>query len=731
MRKVKIEHPPTLRSRMPRVIYCLIFLIITLPQDLIASNQENVKIGVLSHRGDQITSTTWGPTADYLTTQFPNYQFSIVPLDFNSVDAAVNSAGVDFILVNPGIYVNLEANYRVSRIATMNNRRGGTPYNIFGGVIFTRSDREDLRTLEDLRGKSFMAVDRTSLGGFQMAWREFNALGINPLSDFSQLEFGGIHDRVVAAVIEGRVDAGTVRTDILERMAEAGQLNPQSVRILNPQSDPEFPFAHSTRLYPEWPFSKVSHTDNSLAQQVAIALMQMPRDHPAAIFGNYSGWTIPLDYQPVHELFKELKLPPYAVFGRFTLWQAIQRYWYWVLASLAILLAMGIITSAEMRRNRRLAESKKLLEKRHALILNSVADGIYGVDMEGNSTFVNTAMEKITGWSESDLIGKSQHAILHHTRQNGSLHPANECPVYATYRDNKSRFIQDDVFWKKDGKSISVEYSSTPIRDEHGKTTGSVVVFRDITERKQIEEKMREHQTQLVHVARLNTVGEIASGIAHELNQPLTAITTNSRACVRMMESGAHQVERCADIMEKIAGQAERAGKIIRQIRHFVRKGQPEQRLVGVKNLLDTVVEFIEPEARRAGVRLEVNINEAVKTIYAQEIQIEQVLLNLVRNAIEALRETARPRRKIKIHVNPSEKGVIQFVISDSGPGLKADCEDQIFDPFVTTKPEGMGLGLSISKGIVEAHFSELQVKSTPSGARFSFKLPATQGDAD
>ena len=170
---------------MNRIIACLILWIIALPNGVSANNQERVKIGVLSHRGDEVTSTTWQPTADYLTAHFPNYQFSILPLDFDSVDSAVSSGSVDFILVNPGIYVNLEANYRVSRIATMNNRRGGTTYNIFGGVVFTRSDREDLRALEDLRGKSFMAVDRTSLGGFQMAWREFNALGINPLYDFS------------------------------------------------------------------------------------------------------------------------------------------------------------------------------------------------------------------------------------------------------------------------------------------------------------------------------------------------------------------------------------------------------------------------------------------------------------------------------------------------------------------------------------------------------------------
>jgi two-component system sensor histidine kinase TtrS len=711
---------------MDRIIVFLILNTATLLHDLSANEIELVKIGVLSHRGSTVTTETWGPTADYLTIKLPDYQFNIVPLDFNSVDNAVNNSEVDFILVNPGIYVNLEANYRVSRIATMNNLRGGTAYNVFGGVIFTRSDRKDLQTLKDLRGKSFMAVDHTSLGGFQMAWREFNALDINPQRDFSSLEFGGIHDRVVAAVIEGRVDAGTVRTDILERMAEAGTLNLNQVRILHRQNDTKFPFAHSTRLYPEWPFSKVHHTNNQLAQQVAIALMQMPQDHHAAISGKYSSWTIPLDYQPVHELFQELKLPPYAIFGKFTLWQAVQRYWYWVLTSLGIILLMGTITSAEIRQNRQLAKSKRLLEKRHALILNSVADGIYGVDLNGKSTFVNKAMENITGWSEEDLIGKNQHAILHHTHQDGSLHPAGECPVYATHRDNASRFIKDDIFWKKNGESISVEYSSTPIRDEQGRATGSVVVFRDITKRKQIEEKIREHQAQLAHVARLNTVGEIASGIAHELNQPLTAITANSRACVRMMETGPKQAERCADIMEKIAGQAERAGKIIRQIRHFVHKDQPEQHLVPVQNLLDTVVEFIGPEAQRSGVQLNIAVEDTIKTVYAQEIQIEQVLLNIVHNAVEALRETTQSHKQIAIDVILVDTGVVRFTISDSGPGLNTDYADQIFDPFITTKSEGMGLGLSISKGIIEAHHSELRVQSTSSGACFSFELPAT-----
>ena len=218
-----------------------------------------------------------------------------MPLDFEEVDPAVRFGEVDFLLVNPGIYVNMEVKYRVSRIATLDNLVGSTPHNVFGGVLFTRHDRNDINSLEDVRGKGLMAVDETSLGGFQMAWRELNAVGLDPYRDTSSLEFGGIHDRVVLAVLEGRIDVGTVRTNILERMASAGQIDLRDFRIISPRRHTEFPFARSTRLYPEWPFSKLQHTPNSLAQKVAVALLSMPKSHPAAHEGNYSSWTVPLE----------------------------------------------------------------------------------------------------------------------------------------------------------------------------------------------------------------------------------------------------------------------------------------------------------------------------------------------------------------------------------------------------------------------------------------------------
>ncbi|MET0015437.1 MAG: PhnD/SsuA/transferrin family substrate-binding protein [Sedimenticola sp.] len=711
-------------------LLCIFIIFFALAGEAVAV-EPPIRIGVLSHRGSEATLKMWSPTADYLTQAVHGRQFEIVPLDFDEVNPSVESGAVDFVLVNPGIYVNLEVRYRVSRIATLNNLVGEVASNVFGGVIFTRKDRNDLASLENLKGKRFLAVDETSLGGFQMAWRQLQDVGLSPYEDV-KLSFAGIHDDVVMAVLNGDVDAGTVRTDILERMASSGTIDLTDFKIINPRFEPHFYFNLSTRLYPEWPFSKVQHTPNELAQRVAVALLNMPHDHVAAQAGNYAGWTVPLDYQPVHDIFKALALPPYEAIARFTLMDAIRKYWYWLLGGLVFILFMAFMTTWVVRLNRELKRAQLHLEQRHELILNSVADGIYGVDLQGNSTFVNRAMEQITGWKAEDLIGKNQHDILHHTHADGTPHPRHECPVYATYRDNVPRFVDDDVFWKRDGNCFPVEYTSTPLRDEHEGVVGSVVVFRDISERKQAEEEARQHQMDLAHVARLSTMGEMASGIAHEINQPLTAIATNAHACIRMLEAGGEQNERIADVVEKIGSQAERAGEIIRQLRQFVRKEQPQLSAVNLNELIDEVVTLLKPEARRADVRVELDLEQEISTVLAQHIQIDQVILNLARNAIEAMEDMLKGDRVLTITTRQGGKNAVIVTVADTGPGLSEEVREQVFNPFVTTKPSGMGLGLSISQGIIDAHKGRLYVDSNPGeGAVFRFMLPVTEEKAD
>ncbi len=714
---------PTRISRGTAVLGLIVLLLWGAPAVGEAEPEpEPVRIGVLSHRGYVATLQLWGKTAEYLSEHLPEYRFAIVPLDFNEVEPAVDAWAIDFILVNPGIYVSLEVQHRISRIATLNNRRGtpATPYNLFGGVIFARADREDIQSLHDLVGKSMLAVDETSLGGYQMAWREMAAEGITP-GDLGLVRFAGTHDAVVMAVRAGEVDVGTVRTDILERMADRGRIDLSEFRVINPQVNTEFPFAHSTRLYPEWPFSKLFHTSNTLAQRVAVALLNMPQDHPAALVGQYAGWTIPLDYQPVHEAFQELRLPPYE--KQVTLGEVTRQYWHWLVGTGLALMLMAFLSTWVIRLNRQIRSAKSCLEQQHKLILDSVADGIYGVDRSGRSTFVNRAMEQMTGWKAEEVIGRNQHDILHHTRADGSYHPPSECPVYATYLHNQPRFVADDVFWRKDGSAIPVEYSSNPVQNERGEVIGAVVVFRDTTERKEAEEDARQRQLELARASRLSTLGEMASGIAHELNQPLSAITNYTRGCIRMLRSGEPSLERIGEAMERVAAQAERAGEIIRQIRRFIRKEEPERRPAELDRVVRELVGFIGPEARRAGTAVHLRLEEGLPAVLAHEIQIEQVILNLIRNALEAMADIEPSRRQLVIEGNRVGDQV-QICVEDSGCGVGEALGERIFEPFVTTKTQGMGLGLSISRGIIESHGGDLTAGTGSRGARFCFRIP-------
>ncbi len=726
----EVAYFPCFSSDVKLIIahFLLITLLFIAPSFVIANvsaDNSFIKIGVLNNQNKMHSDVVrlWEPTADYLAMKLPGYDFEIVPLGFYEVEAAVGQGKVDFILTNPGIFVSLAARNWVTPLATMNNVIGDESYSTFAGVIFTRHDNKSINSLADLKGKRFIAVNENSLGGFQMAWREMHEADIDPYNDVFQLVFANGHQQVVQAVIDGKADAGTVRTDTLEQLYREGYIDPSLIRIINPKQSADFPLARSTRLYPEWPLSKVQHVSSELAEKVTLTLVRMHSDFPSRFSGGYAKWTLPKDYSDVRALFMELKLPPYALTDPFTLTDALSRYWYWALLGFLTLLALLITVSSASRRNKRLELAKRKLEYQHELIVNSVTDGIYGVDKEGRCTFVNRAMQDMTGWQLEDLLGKELRPLLHHTRKDGSNTLVSDCPMYNSFEDSSPHFNSDDIFWKKDGRSIAVEYSSTPIIDQVGYIIGGVVVFRDISERKEAREKLQQHEFQLSHVSRLSMLGEMASGIAHEINQPLTAITTNSIACIRMLEANDPNLDKCADTLEKVVGQAERAAEVIRHIRHFVAKETQELQPVCIQDMIDTVLDLLHSELQRQDIKLILNITDPTDHVLAQGIQIEQVIMNLVHNAVEALESNKPHQRQITLSTAPVHINKLEIRVTDNGHGVSNKVLEQLFDPFVTTKPKGMGLGLSISQGIVEAHGDRIHVDSDQHGASFYFSL--------
>lgn len=316
-----------------------------------------VRIGLLAKRGSTTDLPLWQPTADYLTNHLPGYRFLVVALDFTQIHDSVRDGRIDFVLTNPAFYVELEKMHGARRIATLINRhQNGKPTTTFGGVIFCRADRNDIHAVNDLRNQRFMAVEPRSFGGWIVCWRELNRRGIDPLRFFSGLEYGNTHDAVVFAVRDGRADAGTVRTDTLERMAAAGLIRLEDYRILVERQVPGFPFKLSTELYPEWPMVALHTTSGELVRQVTAALLAMDADDPAALASGSGGWTAPLNYQPVHDCLLDLRVDPYADFGQFTLADVFRRYW----RQLSLLLvAMGVTGAAALSiflLNRRLVE---------------------------------------------------------------------------------------------------------------------------------------------------------------------------------------------------------------------------------------------------------------------------------------------------------------------------------------------------------------------------------------
>ncbi len=701
-----------------------------------SAGAREVVIGVLAHRGTEEALARWQPTAGYLNSMIPEHTFVIRPLDLDGLRWATANQELDFILTNPGNYVELESDYGATRLLTLRNRFGDQPYTVFGAVIFTRSDRDDITSLRDLEGKSFMAVSRDAFGGFQIAWRELKLNGIDPFKDFSRLEFAGFpQDQIVMAVKEGRVDGATVRTNILERMSAEGKIRLGDFRILAPRITSGFPFGHSTRLYPEWPLARSAQTSDDLAQQVAVVLLTMPQDHPAAVAGRYAGWTVPLDYHLVHELLVELGLGPYQV--QPTLEDLLAAYAEWIAAGLALLLLLSGTTAYVLHLNQRLKQSKYVLEmevrermraERGLLHLSSAleqsADIVMITDVDGVIEYVNAAFEEVTGYDREEAVN-SPARILKSGYHDQEFYER----LWSTILEGRV-FKEVMINRRKDGSLYYEEKTITPLKTEDGRVLSFVSTGRDITRRIEAEERARQREAQLAHVSRISLMGEMASSLAHELNQPLAAIVNYANGCLRRLEQPEIDRDALRQALESISTQGERSGQIIHRLRNFMRRGEPQRTSVTVRQVVAEACELAALEAKNKRITIKQELVDTWDQVSGDPIQLEQVILNLIHNAMEAIHGCENCPRVVLIR-SFIQEGRISVEVIDTGPGLPEKDMEHVFEAFYTTKSDGMGMGLSISRSIIEALGGSMYIRpNLPQGARFGFSLPLERPEA-
>ena len=682
---------------------------------------KEIQIGVLAFSGKDYALNSWQPTVDYLNEQIAEHEFSLVAVEPNNIeqlDQLVQQQQLDFVITQPVTFIELQVKYSASSVLTLVDESQADK---FGSVIFVRSD-SSIEQLSHLKGRSIAGANPKGLGGWLIGYNEIINQGVDAF-DESMVSFLGVQENIVNAVLAGDVDVGIVRTGVLERLANSRAINLSDLKVLNAKQVADFPYLLSTDLYPEWALVKSSHTPKAIAKKVASALLSMAPNSHAAKARGYWEWVTPVDYQPIRELMQKLRIGVYQDYGKVSLLQYVKDNLVLSSLLLTVLLILMVTGLLVLKLNKRLKAVNYFVEQQNNMILDSVSEGIYGVDLNGNCTFINRALTKLTGWNKSDMLGKFQHEILHHTHADGSAHLSEDCPVYQTFIDGEPKYIKGDVFWKKNGERIFVEYNATPIKDKFDKIVGSVVVFRDITQQIQLQEAQQQHERDVEHVARLNTMGEIVTGIAHELNQPLTVISTLAFSGAKLLESDKHQTKKILDIFETLLKQSEHAANVIKHMRKMSDKDRSDFSLASLNDRIQAVLVLLDATIKDKQITLVTNLDPLLPKTLIQTVQIDQVLLNLCKNAIDAMR-TSSQAKTLTISTKLVES-YIEVLVEDTGNGVDQSIIDRLFDPFSSKKKNGMGIGLSISRSIIERHYGSLTLdKTSESGTRFKFVLP-------
>jgi two-component system sensor kinase FixL len=390
-----------------------------------------------------------------------------------------------------------------------------------------------------------------------------------------------------------------------------------------------------------------------------------------------------------------------------------------VLAQTVIFAALGIGISwfGEHLRGARIDATAR--EAHLKSILDTVPDAMIVIDEHGLVQSFSSAAERLFGRSAAEVLGKNVSILMPSPYREG-----HDVFIRRYLETGERRIIgigRVVVGERKDGSTFPMELAVGEMRSGNRRYfTGFV---RDLTERQRTEARLQELQSELLHISRLTAMGEMASALAHELNQPLSAIANYMKGSRRLLEGSADQNSAMMrDAMDKAAEQAMRAGQIIRRLRDFVARGESERRLESAKKLVEEASALALVGAKDQGVRVRFQLDPAADMVLADKVQIQQVLLNLIRNAIDAMEGSERRELTVGIVSGPGDQVTIS--VADTGSGIAPEMMTQLFQPFVTTKRQGMGVGLSISRTIIEAHGGQIWADPNPGGGTiFRFTL--------
>jgi two-component system, LuxR family, sensor kinase FixL len=368
-------------------------------------------------------------------------------------------------------------------------------------------------------------------------------------------------------------------------------------------------------------------------------------------------------------------------------------------------------------RTKELRQANETLRER-ANLLDLTHDTVLVRDMNDVITFWNRGAEERYGWKRREAIGQNSHRI------NRTTFPAPLSEINAELT-RTGRWEGELLHTRRDGTVVTVASRWALQRDEKGNPVAVLETNNDVTERKRAEEALQKVQTELAHVTRVMTLGELTASIAHEVNQPLAAIVTNGNACLRWLGGATPNLTEARLAVERIIKDSYRASEVIARIRTLVKKAPPRNDWVDLNEVIIEVFTLAQREARRNRVYLKRQLRDDLPPVRGDRVQLQQVILNLIMNGLEAIAKNKDGARELTVSSDLDGSNGVIVSVSDSGEGLDPANFERVFDAFFTTKPDGMGMGLAISRTIIESHGGRLWAKAnTPKGAVFEFTLP-------
>ncbi|WP_221766063.1 PhnD/SsuA/transferrin family substrate-binding protein [Halomonas nitroreducens] len=477
--------------------------------------EQTLTLGLFAYRPEAVMEARYRPLADYLSDRLPDHRVELAVMTLDEIEEAIRHRRIDLLMTNPTHYLQVRSrNSLTGALATLISSQHGQSVSSLGGVILKAAGNDAIQQLADLEDRRVAIPGRRFLGGFHTQAFELQQAGLDPQRDI-QVHVTGSHDAVVKALLAGEVDAGFVRTGIIERLVEEGRLAPGQLEVLDPQRLAGFPFVVSTRLYPEWPFVVLPQVAPETVRRVAVALFTLGPDHPAARAARIAGFAPPQDYLPVEHLARTLRLPPFDAMPAFTwrdIWDRYRGILLGLLGGTALVIVLLVMLA---RRNRLLRHQRERLSLLAGVFSHS-HEGVMITTPSGEIREVNGAFSQITGYAREEVVGRNARLLSARRHDSG---------FYAAFwKRLEERGHWDGEVWnrRKNGEAYPQRLTISAIADEEGRVQRYVGLISDIT-------RVKQHERQLRHAAQHDALTGLPNRLllADRLRQAMAQVDRN------------------------------------------------------------------------------------------------------------------------------------------------------------------------------------------------------------